>query len=138
VGDLVMPAEIRAYLAERVTSCWVGPGRDAGPVIESLPQSLPAGEVKHLVGGGPFGWMLAARLDEEDGRLALEVLEDDRMSGPDHYRVWEDGTREELATEHTTLVFPAECSSDEKKRIEEAFYAHNQRVQALLAQRGFI
>jgi len=137
-SDLLIPADIRAYLAERIASCWVGPGRDPEPVIEALPRSLPAGEVRHLVGGGPFGWALDARLDEEDGRLALEVLEDDRMSGPDHYRVWEDGTREDLDTEHGTMLLPADCSSDEAKRIEEAYYAHNRRVQALLRERGFI
>lgn len=136
--DLEIPTPIRVYVAERITRCWVGPDRDPGPVIDALPDSLPTGQVKKLVGGGPFGWLLFARLDDEDGRLALEVLEDDRMSGPDHYRVWEDGTREELPTEHTTLVYPKDCSPEEKERIDERFYAHNRRVQALLKERGFV
>ena len=137
-ADLDIPPRIRAYVADRITSCWIGPDRDPGPVIDALPESLPAGQVKTLVGGGPFGWLLLARLDDEDGRLALEVVEDDRMSGPDHYRVWEDGTREELETEHTTLVFPKDCSPEEKERIEQRFYARNRRVQALLRERGFV
>jgi hypothetical protein len=33
---------------------------------------------------------------------------------------------------------PANCSPEEAQRIEDAFYAHNRRVQALLEQRGFI
>jgi len=137
-ADLTIPPGINAYLADRIARCWVGPERDPGPVVEALPQSLPAGQVTKLVGGGPFGWMLFARLDDEDGRLALEVLEDDRMSGPDHYRVWEDGTREQLASESGTMVFPADCSPDEAERIKETFYAHNRRVQAHLEERGFI
>ena len=60
------------------------------------------------------------------------------MSGPDHYRVWEDGSREELETEHTTLVFPKDCSPEEAEQIEQKFYAHNRRVQALLKERGFV
>jgi hypothetical protein len=135
---LTVPAGIHAYVADRIARCWVGPGRDATPVIEALPRSLPAGQVRQLVGGGPFGWVLYARLDEEDGRLALEVLEDDRMGGPDHYRVWEDGTREQLETESGTMMFPANCSPDEAERIKEAHYAHNRRVQTLLRERGFI
>jgi hypothetical protein len=136
--ELTVPEAIRAYVADRVARCWVGPDRDPAPVIEALPSLLPAGVVTKLVGGGPFGWMLHARLDEEDdGRLALEVLEDDRMGGPDHYRVWDDGTREELETERTTMVFPAGCSPDEEERIRQEFYEHNRRVQALLVERGF-
>jgi len=59
------------------------------------------------------------------------------MSGPDHYRVWDDGSREDLETEHTTMVVPADCSPEEARRIEDAFFAHNREVQALLKQRGF-
>jgi hypothetical protein len=138
MGDLIIPASIHAYVADRITRRWAGPERDPAPVIEGLPATLPEGQVTRLVGGGPFGWMLHARLDREaDGRLVLEVLEDDRMSGPDHYRVWDDGTREELETERTTVVFPKDCSAEEAERIEQDFYAHNRRVQALLDERGF-
>ena len=136
--EIAIPEPIRAYVADRIRSCWVGPERDPEPVVAALPDSLPEGTVTPLVGGGPFGWLLHARVDHEGGRLALEVLEDDRMSGPDHYRVWEDGTREELATEHTTMVLPADCSPEDEARIQREFYDHNQRVQLLLKERGFI
>jgi hypothetical protein len=126
-----VPPAVRGYVAERVARRWP----DGQP--EELPDALPEGQVTRLVSGGPFGWIVDARIDRVDGRVALEVLEDDRMSGPDHYRVWDDGSREDLETEHTTMVLPADCSPEEARRIEDAFYAHNREVQALLKQRGF-
>jgi hypothetical protein len=126
-----VPAAVRVYVADRVARRW--PEGHA-----ALPESLPDGQVTRLVSGGPFGWLVDARIDRIEGRVALEVLEDDRMSGPDHYRVWDDGSREDLETEHTTMVFPADCPPDEAKRIEEKFYAHNRAVQELLRQRGFM
>jgi hypothetical protein len=126
-----LPAPVRTYLAGRVARVWPDPK-------PALPDSLPEGQVTRLVSGGPFGWLADARIDRIDGRVALEVLEDSRMSGPDHYRVWEDGTREDLETERTTMVFPADCSPEEEQRIREEFFAHNRAVQELLKQRGFI
>ena len=126
-----VPAAVRAYVTDMVARRWP----DGRPV---LPDSLPEGQVTRLVSGGPFGWIIDARIDRVDGRVALEVLEDDRMSGPDHYRVWEDGRREDLETEHTTMVFPADCPPDEARRIEEKHYAHNRAVQEALRDRGFI
>ena len=133
-----MPKEIHAFLVGQIESRWIGEGRDARRAIGALRQSLPAGQVQRLVSGGPFGWLIDARLDEVDGRLALEVLEDDRMSGPDHYRVWDDGSREALETEETGMVLPPDCSPAEARRIEDAHYAHNRAVQEALRERGFL
>lgn len=98
---------------------------------------MPEGIVQRLVSGGPFGWMIHARLDEIEGRIALEALEDDRMSGPSHYRVWEDGTREDLPTEDTSYMTPEGCPPEEVERIAQEYYAHNREVQGLLRERGF-
>jgi hypothetical protein len=135
--QLVLPAKIRAYLVGIVERKWTIAERDPRPAVEALPRSLPAGEVKPVVSGGPFGWLIDARLDEIDGRLALEVLEDDRMSGPNHYRVWEDGTEEPLENEMSGVMFPADCSPEEAQRIEDAYYAHNRTVHEVLKERGF-
>jgi hypothetical protein len=108
-------------------------------VVAALPATLPAGVVTRLVSGGPFGWLVDARLDRvEGGRVALEVLEDSRMSGPEHYRVWDDGTKEPLENERIGMAFPPHATAEQKKAIEDEYYAHNGRVQALLRQRGFL
>lgn len=135
-AQLAVPPAIHAHLVELVRLRWTG--KDPQPVLARLPVRMPPGVVQRLASGGPFGWLIDARLDEIDGRVALEALENDRMSGPDHYRVWEDGTREQLANEHTAYAVPAGASPAEVERIEAEYFAHNGEVQALLAERGFI
>ena len=131
-----MPSQVREHLAGSITRHWSG-SAGAESKIAALPESLPAGEVTRLVSGGPFGWMIDGRLDEVDGRIALEVLENDRMSGPSHYRIWDDGTTEELPTEHTTYVLPPNYTPEDEERIRQEYFAHNGRVQAELRRRGF-
>jgi hypothetical protein len=135
---IALPQKIRAFLVAIVKRKWTAVESDPRPVIEALPRSLPAGQVERVVSGGPFGWLIDARLDEIGGRVALEVLEDDRMSGPNHYRVWEDGTEESLESEMTAWTLPENASREEAKRIEDEFYAHNRAVQGMLRERGFL
>jgi hypothetical protein len=112
--------------------------RDAPAPVDALPRDLPEGEVRRVVRGGPFGWLVDARLDRLEGRLALEVLEDSRMAGPDHYRIWEDGSIEPLPNEHTAYALPRDAPPEEIARIEQEFFAHNGRVQDHLRSRGFL
>jgi len=133
--ELAVPAAIQAHLADLVRLRWAS--RDEEPPLDALPRSMPEGRVVRLVAGGPFGWLADGRLDRIDGRVALEVLEDDRMSGPDHYRVWDDGEREDLPNEHTAYVTRADATPEEIERIREKHFAHNREVQAMLRARGF-
>ena len=132
---LPLTGPIREYLVRLIETRWSG--RDEPPPIDGLPDAMPAGTVTYLAGRGPFGWLIEARLDEVDGRLALECLEDSRMAGPDHYRVWDDGTREELPNERIQYSSPPGCTPEELERIRQDYYAHNRAVQALLRERGF-
>jgi hypothetical protein len=132
---LHLPPPVRRYL-ETLIETRFGE-RDPRPVIGALPAALPAGTVTRLAGGGPFGWLIDARLDELDGRLVLECLEDSRMAGPDHYRVHDDGTREDLPSERTGYSHPTGASPEEVERVRAAFHEHNRAVQALLRERGF-
>lgn len=129
---LAVPRPILEFLADAIRQSW---REDPQPVIDALPGRMPVGAVHHLVSGGPFGWRLAARLDNVDGRVVLEALEEDRMGGPRHYRVWQDGTYEALPGERTAHGVPAE--PEEAARVEEEFAAHNRRVQEQLRARGF-
>jgi len=129
---VVIPGPIYAFLTECIAQAFSG--RDTWP---EPPREMALGTVTHLAGGGPFGWLLDARLDEVDGRFALEVLEDSRMSGPSHYRVWDDGTREALPTEATGYALPRDCTPEEKQRIEDEYYARNRAIDQQLRDRGF-
>jgi hypothetical protein len=133
---LALPPPIRAYLERLVRRRWSG--RDEAPPLGALPAAMPEAEVQRLVSGGPFGWLMDGRLDVVDGRVALEVLEDSRMAGPDHYRVWEDGDVEALPNEHIGYGWPKDATPEEIERIKQAYFAHNREVQALLAERGFL
>lgn len=128
-----LPEPMRAVLTELVATRFSS--RESAPEVAA---ALPEGAVVRLAGGGPFGWGLDARLDRVDGRLALEVLEDSRMAGPEHYRLWEDGTKEALENERSTFVFPAGASEEERERIQQEGYLHNRRVQQALRARGFM
>lgn len=135
--DVELPPALLEHLRGRVRQIWGATKDDPATALAALPRALPPGEVVRAASGGAFGWLLDCRLDELDGRLALEVLEDSRMSGPSHYRVWEDGTREELPTVQTMMVFPADATADQRAEVERAYFAHNAEVGRLLRARGF-
>jgi hypothetical protein len=136
MSGIGLPTAIHTFLVARIENRMIG-DREPGPVIDALPSEMPTGRVLRLASDGPFGWLMDARLDEVDGRLSLEVLEDDRMSGPSHYRVWEDGTHEQLGSVRTFMVVPADSSPGDAQQIEDDYQAHNRAVQEELEQRGF-
>lgn len=98
---------------------------------------MPAGQVQRLCQGGPFGWLLEARVDLVQDRVALEICEESRMAGMRHYRIWDDGSFEPLPTARDGIVFPPGCPPDEEERIRQEHYAHNRAVYEELAERGF-
>ena len=127
-----MPTAIRDWLVARIERVWPEPG----PVVDAIPAALPAGEVHRLAGGGPFGLMFDGRLDEIDGRIALEVLENSRMSGESYFRVWNDGTVEPL--EPAPWINYAYRTPDEREAAEREYFAHNRTAYEHLRERGFL
>jgi hypothetical protein len=127
-----LPPAIRAWLIGVIERAWPEPA----PVLAAIPAALPAGQVQRLAGGGPFGLMFDGRLDEIDGRIALEVLENSRMSGESYFRVWEDGTIERLEPAPWTSY--SYRTPEDKAEAERAYYAHNRGAYALLRERGFL
>src|SRR5262245_13961557 len=98
-----LPPAVRAHFAGKIERLFAGRGPEAvAAALLTLPDALPEGVVVRLAGGGPFGWYVEGRLDGD----VVEVIEEDRMSGPTHYRVRGDGTVEQLASEWTAMVFP--------------------------------
>ena len=134
--QVALPEPIRAYLVALIRERFST--RDPEPPLAALPHALEPGVVHALARGGAYGWRLDARLDEHDGRLALECLEDSRMAGPEHYRVWEDGTSEPLPGEHTAYAYGPDATEADIEATKQAFYDHNRTVQAHLRERGFL
>jgi hypothetical protein len=79
--------------------------------------------------------MFDGRLDEIDGRLALEVLENSRMSGESYFRVWDDGTIEPL--EPAPRLGYGYRTEEEREAAEREYFAHNRTAYDLLRERGF-
>ena len=121
---VAMPAAVREWLAARIERSWPEPG----PVVAAIPEELRPGRVERLAGGGPFGLMFDGRLDEIDGRVALEVLENSRMSGESYFRVWDDGRIERLEPS-PRLAFATAA--------EQACFAHNRAAYDDLRERRF-
>jgi len=128
-----MPSAILEHLEEVVRRCWEAPET----TVAGLPASMPASTVQQIASGGRFGFMIDARFDQIEGRLVLEVLTDNRMGGPDHYRVWDDGEVEPLEREWITHAVPAEASAEDIERAQAEYFDHNRAVQAKLRERGF-
>jgi hypothetical protein len=121
---LVMPSAIRAWLVERIERSWPEPA----PILAKLPHAMPEGQVQRLAGHGPFGLMFDGRLDDIEGRVVLEVLENSRMAGESYFRIWDDGTVEPLEPA------PWMAYADGQ---EAEYFAHNRIAYAHLRERGF-
>jgi hypothetical protein len=135
VTTIAMPPAIRAWLVNAIERTWPEPAA----VVAALPDALPAGQVRRLAGGGPFGLMFDGRLDEIDGRVALEVLENSRMSGESYFRVWDDGTVEPLEpAPQVGYVTSPGSTPEERAAAEQEYFAHNRRAYDVLRERGFL
>ena len=129
-----LPPAIRAWLIGVIERAWPEPA----PVLAAIPAALPAGQVQRLAGGGPFGLMFDGRLDEIDGRIALEVLENSRMSGESYFRVWDDGRIERLEpAPRIAFATPAGSTPEERAAAEQAYFAHNRAAYDDLRERRF-
>jgi hypothetical protein len=129
---IAMPPKIHDWLAERIERSWPEPA----PVVARIPAELEPGKVTRLAGGGPFGLMFDGRLDELDGRVALEVLENSRMAGEVYFRLWDDGTLEPL--EPAPRIGYAYRTEEERAQAEREYFAHNRTAYDLLRERGFL
>lgn len=129
-----LPPAVRAWLVGVIEQAW----RDPAPAVAALPSALPAGRVHCLAAGGPFGLVFDGRLDEIDGRVALEVLENSRMSGESYFRVWEDGTIEALEpSPRTAYAVPPGSTPEQRAAAEAAYFEHNRAAYDALRARGF-
>jgi hypothetical protein len=129
---LELPPAIRDWLVGAIERSWPEPA----PAIAAIPETFEEGQVVRLAGRGPFGLMFDGRLDRVGGRLALEVLENSRMSGENYFRVWDDGTIEQLYP--APRIGYVYSSPEEREAAEQAYFAHNRAAYDLLHERGFL
>ena len=113
-------------------------GKVPQPKLDALPKTMPPGVVQRLASGGPFGWLIDAPRHPTHRPRAPPARAAHPKSGPEHYRIWDDGTREQLPNEWTAYSVPADASPEEVEAIKQRYYEHNREVQQLLQQRGFL
>jgi hypothetical protein len=83
--------------------------------------------------------MFDGRLDEIGGRVALEVLENSRMSGESYFRVWDDGTIEALEpAPRIGYSFAPDSTPEQRAAVERDYFAHNRAAYEHLRARGFL
>ena len=135
----VVPNQIKAVLQQRIRRTLEATSKANDGATCEIPEALTLGVVRTIFSGGPFGWQLKARLDEVDGRLSLEALECDRMSGYSRYRVWEDGeTDHSLPAPSDVYMVPGDATTEERRRLADEHRAEYQRAYDELKARGFM
>ena len=86
------------------------------------------------------GWTLWTRfdIDDEDRRGRLDYYAMHRMTDDRHVRMYADGKEESLPAMAESWVSPQGATPAEEKEARDKYLAHNQTVEKLLEEKGFI
>lgn len=86
------------------------------------------------------GWTIWTRfdLDAEDGREHLDYYAMHRMTSDDHVRLYADGEEESLPVIVSSCSYSKDATEAEKKAAQDKYFAHNQAVEKLLEEKGFV
>ena len=86
------------------------------------------------------GWTIWTRfhVDAEDGREHLHCFSTHRMTNDSHVRLYVDGETENLAAIAHGYSYPKDATEAEIEAAQERFLAHNQAVEKLLEEKGFV
>ena len=106
--------------------------------IELPPEAMAPGVVWLIV---QQGWTIWTRFDSDpdDGRKRLDYYSTHRMTNDRHIRLYADGDEEALpAIGHLALVTPPNATPAQEEAAKEEFFAHNQAVEKLLEEKGFV
>ena len=86
------------------------------------------------------GWTIWTRfdVDAEDGRGHLDCYSTHRMTSDSHVRLYVDGETENLPAMAHGYSYPKDATEAEIEAAQERFFAHNQAVEKLLEEKGFV
>ena len=86
------------------------------------------------------GWTIWTRVDvhSEDGREHLDYYSVHRMTNDSHVRWYADGETESLPAMVQGYSFPKDATEAETEAAQGRFLAHNQAVEKLLEEKGFV
>ena len=86
------------------------------------------------------GWTIWTRFDigDDDGRGRLDYYAMHRMTDDRHIRMYADGKEESLPAIGGFWVIPQGATPAEEKEARDKHLAHNQAVEKLLEEKGFV
>ena len=83
------------------------------------------------------GWRIQYLFGQNERGAYLDYYAMNRMTNDTHVRIYTDGAVEQLEAPGEFMVFPANCTPEEKQRIQQKYYDENRRIYAELARKGF-
>jgi hypothetical protein len=84
------------------------------------------------------GWTIYFRCGVDEAGDTLDYYATHRMTNDRHVRIHEDGRVEMLDAILDAVVYSEDSTPEQRRQIEEEYYAHNQRVAAELRAKGFL
>ena len=86
------------------------------------------------------GWTIWTRfdVDAEGGREHLDYYAMHRMTNDRHERLYADGEEEGLPTIAPYYSYSGDATEAEKEAARDKHFAHNQEVEKLLEEKGFV
>ena len=86
------------------------------------------------------GWTIWTRfdVDAENGRGHLDFYATHRMTNDRHVRLYVDGETENLPAMALGYSYSKDATEAEIEAAQERYFAHNQAVEKLLEEKGFV
>jgi hypothetical protein len=83
------------------------------------------------------GWTIQYKFGLGDGGKFLDFYASHRMTNDRHLRIYASGETEGLPALSDMIIYPADASPEQQKKIEQKHARHNKSVMAILKQKGF-
>jgi len=84
------------------------------------------------------GWIIRYFFGIENDKQFIEIYACHRMTDDRHYRIYEDGTEERREIILPYICYPANCTAEREREIEEAYFSKNREIHARLEKLGLV